>query len=144
MEIIVFASYVTKDAEPFKIKEIANTLNKYERIEKVLYWERDTEDNIQKYMSDSIKECNVLLLFCSPNALVSKPVEDEWTSANTMRKPIIPIFTDEKDIPTILNTRKGVKYNIFDLRKNIDKIYELIIKKTENVMVDKKDLKTDF
>jgi len=143
-ELIIFVSYVTKDAEPFKIKEIANTLSKYEQIKKVLYWERDTEDNIQIYMSDSLKECDALLLFCSPNALVSKPVEDEWTAANTMRKPIIPIFNDANDIPLLLKPRKGVRYNIFDLQKNIDDIYELIITKTEKIIVDKKDLKTDF
>jgi len=143
-ELTVFVSYVTRDAEPFKIKEIANTLNKYERIKKVLYWERDTEDNIQKYMSDSLNDCDVLLLFCSPNALVSKPVEDEWTAANTMRKPIIPIFNDANDIPPLLKPRNGVRYNIFDLQNNIDNIYELIIRKTEKLIIDKKDLKTDL
>jgi len=141
-EIIVFMSYVTKDAEAFKIKEIANSLDKYERIKKVLYWERDTEDNIQKYMSDNLGACDVLLLFCSPNTLVSKPVGDEWTAANAMGKPIIPVFTDDNDIPPLLTPKMGVKYNIFDLQKNIAKIYELIIRKTEKRIVDVKDLKT--
>ena len=66
------------------------------------------------------------------------------TAANTMRKPIIPIFTDDNDIPPLLKPRKGVKYNMFDLQKNIDNIYKLIITKTDKRIVAVKDLKSDF
>ena len=143
-EILVFVSYVTNDAELFKVKEIAKSLTTYERIKDSLYWEKHTEDNIQKYMSDSLGKCDVVLLFCSPKALLSKPVEDEWTTANTLQKPIIPIFNDPDHIPTLLKPRMGVKYDIFDLQKNIGNIYNLIIKKVDKRLVDLKDLKTDF
>ena len=72
-----------------------------------------------------------ILLFCSPNALKSDAVEDEWTAANTMRKPIIPIFTDLDHIPPLLKPRKGVKYDVFDFDKTINELFDLIIKKTK-------------
>ena len=42
---------------------------------------------------------DLLLLFCSPNSLNSKPVEEEWTNAKAMGKPIIPIFVKPDHIP---------------------------------------------
>jgi len=119
---IVFVSYATIDAEPFKIKEIAKNLTNYKEIEDVLYWQENMEDNIIKYMSDSVDKCDVMLLFCSPNALKSKPIEKEWTTADIMNKPIIPIFVKPEHIPPLLKTRLGVEYDTFD----------------------HKDLKTDF
>jgi len=130
-ELLIFMSYATKDAEIFKIKDISRILTSKKEISDVLYWEEDTENNIQKYMSDNLKKCDVLLLFCSPNARKSDAVEDEWTAANTMRKPIIPIFTDLDHIPTLLKPRKGVKYDMFDFDKTIKELYDLILKKTK-------------
>lgn len=88
------------------------------------------KDNIIKYMNDNLGKCDVILLFCSPNALKSIPVEKEWTGADAMEKPIIPIFLDTEHIPPILKSRMGYKFNLFDFYDNIQKIYEIIIKKT--------------
>ena len=92
MGILVFVSYATKDVELFKIQRIAEELTKFDEIEDVLYWQEDMQDNIIKYMNDNLERCDVVLLFCSPNALSSVPVEKEWTAADIMGKPIIPIF----------------------------------------------------
>ncbi|MHA1104449.1 MAG: toll/interleukin-1 receptor domain-containing protein [Promethearchaeota archaeon] len=43
-------------------------------------------------MNDNIGKCDVFILFCSPNALKSKPIEEEWTAANMLGKTIIPVF----------------------------------------------------
>lgn len=50
--VLVFVSYATNDAELFKIKEIAKSLNFYEDIKEVLYWQENMKDNIIKYMND--------------------------------------------------------------------------------------------
>jgi hypothetical protein len=126
---LVFVSYATKDADIFKIREISEALTNQEKITDVLYWQEDMQDNIIKYMNDNLEKCDVMLLFCSPNALTSEPVEKEWTAADIMGKPIIPIFNDPDHIPALLKTRLGVKFDPFNFQKNTDKIYSLILKK---------------
>lgn len=143
-KVLVFVSYATKDVELFKIKEIAEILTTHEKIEDVLYWQEDMAENIITYMNDNLGNCNVMLLFCSPNALKSKPVEKEWTSADMMNKPIVPIFIKPDHIPNLLKTRIGIEFDTFDLQKTIDEIYNLILKKIEKRIIDIKDLKTDF
>jgi len=143
-DILVFVSYATKDADIFKIRDLAKGLTKFEKIGDVLYWQEDMKDNIIKYMNDNLGTCDVMLLFCSPNALISEPVEKEWTAADIMGKPIIPIFSNPDYIPPLLKTRLGVQFDPFDLKKNVNDIYNLILKKSEKRMVDIKDLKTDF
>jgi hypothetical protein len=128
-EIVVFVSYATKDAEVFKIREISESLSNREKIEDVLYWQEDMKDNIIKYMSDNLDRCDIMLLFCSPNALASEPVEKEWTAADIIGKPIIPIFNDPIHIPALLRTRLGIKFDPFDVQKNTNEAYNLILKK---------------
>ncbi|MCK4383835.1 MAG: toll/interleukin-1 receptor domain-containing protein, partial [Candidatus Lokiarchaeota archaeon] len=127
--LLVFISYATKDAELFKIKEIAKSLNNYKDIKEVLYWQENMKDNIIKYMNDNLGRCNIMLLFCSPNALISKPVEKEWTAADSMGKPIIPIFLKSDHIPPLLKSRLGLEYDSFDFQKNIHDLHDLILKK---------------
>ena len=127
--LIIFISYATKDVELFKIKEIAEILTIYKEIEDVLYWQEDMKDNIIKYMSDNVDKCDLMLLFCSPNALKSKPIEKEWTTADIMDKPIIPIFIKPGHIPPLLKTRRGIEFDTFDQQKTIEEIYNLILKK---------------
>jgi len=130
-KILIFVSYATRDADIFKIKDIAKTLKKYKKIVNVLYWQEHMKDNIIKYMNDNLGKCDVMLLFCSPNALRSEPVEKEWTAADMMKKPIIPIFNDPEHIPPLLKTRLGIRFDPFDFKKNVDEIYTLILKKLQ-------------
>ncbi len=70
-------SYSTKDSEFFQIPELSERLKKYPRIDKVLFWEKDSGENIINYMERTLKTTNVFVLFCSENAAKSKSVEDE-------------------------------------------------------------------
>ena len=133
--ILVFISYATKDAELFKIKEIAKMLRVYKDIKEVMYWQESMKDNIFKYMNDNLGKCNIMLLFCSPNALISKPVEKEWTAADSMGKPIIPIFLNSDHIPPLLKSRLGLEYDSFDFQKNIHDLHDLILKKCSGSLV---------
>jgi len=142
--ILVFVSYATKDADIYKIRDLAERLTKHEKISDVLYWQEDMKDNIIKFMNDNLDRCDIMILFCSPNALVSEPVEKEWTAADIMGKPIIPIFNNSDHIPPLLKTRLGLQFDPFDLQKNVNEVYNLILKKLEDRLVDIKDLKPDF
>ncbi|MHA1191029.1 MAG: toll/interleukin-1 receptor domain-containing protein [Promethearchaeota archaeon] len=126
---LVFMSYATKDAPLFRVKEIAEELTRFPEIFDVLYWQEDMQDNIIEYMNDNLGRCHVVLLFCSPNALESGPVKKEWTAADAMGKPILPIFLKPDHIPPLLRSRLGVEFDQFDFKNNITAIYELIIKK---------------
>ncbi len=127
---LAFISYATKDADLFKISKIAKELTKLEEIDDVLYWQEDMHDNIIKYMNDNLGNCNVVLLFCSPNALKSIPVEKEWTAADALGKPIIPVFIKTEHIPPLLSSRLGIEYDTFNFQKNIKNLYDLILKKS--------------
>ncbi|MFX1258430.1 MAG: toll/interleukin-1 receptor domain-containing protein [Promethearchaeota archaeon] len=126
---LIFVSYATKDVNLYRIPEIADALTTYDEIKDVLYWQEDMHDNIIKYMNDNLGKCDVVLLFCSPNALKSKPVEDEWMAAKAMDKPIIPVFVKTEHIPPLLRSRLGVEFDSFDFEKNIQELYKLILKK---------------
>jgi len=128
-EILVFASYSSKDAKLFKIQNIAEKLKVFPGIKDVLFYEGESFDNIIKYMNDNLGECDVFLLFCSENALSSVPVEKEWTAAEAMGVPIIPIFYDLKHVPPLLQSRFGVEYDFYDMERNVQELHNLILKK---------------
>ena len=98
---LVFVSYATVDEPVYRIGQIAEILSSRDYIDDVLYWQEDMHDNIIKYMSDNLGKCDVVLLFCSQNALNSGPVEDEWTCAKALGKPIVPVFMNVEHIPIL-------------------------------------------
>ena len=128
-DILVFVSYSSKDAKIFKIQDIAEQLKFLPGIKNVLFYEGESIDNIIKYMNDNLGLCDVFLLFCSENALSSVPVEKEWTAAEAMGVPIIPIFFDLKYVPPLLQSRLGVEYDFYNLDQTVKEIYSTIIKK---------------
>ncbi len=129
--LLIFVSYATKDTDLYKIPEIAHQLEAYKEIGEVLYWQEDMHDSIIEYMNDNLGRCDVVLLFCSPNALDSVPVKKEWMAAEDLKKPIIPIFVKPEHIPPLLSDRLGFEFDTFDFQKNIQEIYELILKKKQ-------------
>jgi len=128
-DIIVFVSYNNKDAKMFKISEIAKKLRDFTGIGDVLYYEQESYDNFVKFMNDNIGKCDVLLLFCSPNSLNSSFVEKEWTAADALGKPIIPMFFKPEYIPPLLSSRVGVELDPNNFKRNIQEIYNIILKK---------------
>jgi len=53
----------------------------------------------------------------------------EWQAALMIKKKIIPVFRDEEDIPVLLTTRLGIKYDENNLTKTINDLYDLILRK---------------
>jgi len=131
---LIFVSYATKDAQTFKISEIAEELRRIPEIKKVLYWQEHMHDNIFKFMNDNLGKCDVMLLFCSKNALNSIPVQKEWTAAEAMGIPIIPIYIGVDHIPPLLKSRLGIEYDFNDIDKNIQELRILILKKIKGVV----------
>ena len=131
--ILVFASYATKDVDTFNIQKITEALSSCKEIGKVLYWQKHMDDNIFVYMDDNLGKCDVMILFCSENALNSIPVKKEWTAADALGKPIIPIFIDPAYIPPLLSSRLGLEYDFYDMERNIRDLRNLILKKVGGI-----------
>ena len=129
--IIIYVSYSTKDSNKYKIADISEELTKMIKIHDVLYWEEDMKDDIYRYMNDNIKKCDIMLLFCSQNALNSEAVTMEWQAALKIKKKIIPVFTNEKEIPALLSTKLGVFFDKDNINDTITKLYNLILKKSD-------------
>jgi len=127
--MLIFMSYATKDAEYFNVIEISEKLTAYPEIKDVLYWQEDLHDNIIEYMNENLKKCHVMILFCSENALKSVPVKKEWTAADIMGMPIIPVFTNSDHIPPILKSRLGYEFDFNDVQTNVQELYDLALKK---------------
>ena len=128
-ELTLFISYATKDSDLYRIKEVAKLLDSYKNIKKVLFWEKDMDDNIITYMNENLGKCDVMVLFCSKNTLNSVPVQKEWTAAEIMGKPIIPVFYNTNDIPPLLKSRLGVEFNFYNIQENARNLYNLTLKK---------------
>ena len=70
-----------------------------------------------------------MLLFCSESALGSDAVDKEWTAADMMGKPIIPVFLKTEHIPPLLKSRLGFEFDLMDFEKNVVHLHNLILKK---------------
>ena len=130
-KVKVFISYASVDSSFFDISKISKKLIKYPEIEQVLFWEEDLHDDIYDYMDKNLGQCDIFLLFCSPNANKSDAVKMEWQTALKIRKKVIPVFINEKDIPTLLSTKLGVQFINDDINRTTEQIYQLILKKLE-------------
>ncbi|GAH04365.1 unnamed protein product, partial [marine sediment metagenome] len=57
------------------------------------------------------------------------PVKKEWTAADIMGMPIIPVFTNPDHIPPILKSRLGYEIDPDDVQTNVHELYVLALKK---------------
>ena len=126
MRIKLFISYLLKDLSVFHIKEIADLLRGKSEIEEVMYWHKGATGNMIDFMNKSIKECHMVLLFCSKKTEGSGPQKQEWTAANYHGKIIIPIFHKLEHIPPLIQTNRGVEFDFFDFDETFNQIYNLV------------------
>ena len=121
------------DSGHFQIPRIAKELENYSEIDKILFWEADSGENIVEYMEKTLKECNVFVLFCSENSLNSRAVTDEWQAAFQLRKKdllkIIPVYEDEKFIPALLTPLLNVNFVKKNFEEFIENFYNEILRR---------------
>jgi len=128
----VFLSYSTLDSPYFQIPKIVKALEKYPDIEKVLFWEKDSGQNIVEFMEATLAKSDVFVLFCSENSMKSLAVKDEWQSAFQMRKKalmkIIPVYDKEDHIPYLLWQLLNVQYTKDDFQGFIEKLHDEMLR----------------
>jgi len=131
-EINIFMSYSTKDSDYFQISKIVRRLELYPEINKVLFWEVDSRQNIVEFMEETLKKTNVFILFCSQNSINSMAVKDEWQSAFQLRKKglmkIVPVYETDEHIPYLLMPMLNVIYDAENFSGFIQKLHEEIVR----------------
>jgi hypothetical protein len=131
-KINIFMSYSTKDSDYFQISKIVRRLELYPEINKVLFWEVDSRQNIVEFMEETLRKTNVFILFCSQNSINSMAVKDEWQSAFQLRKKglmkIVPVYETDEHIPYLLMPMLNVIYNAEDFSGFIQKLHEEIVR----------------
>ncbi len=129
----IFISYAIKDDGKFGIADIYRILQNLQEVDDVKVWKEDALANITDYMRTYVDNCDLLILFCSTNALDSKPVISEWKNALEKNKRILPIFYDLNHVPPPLQPMRGVQFDIFNDEQNIKNLNELIKKMAKDI-----------
>ncbi len=129
-EFNIFLSYSTRDSEYFDMPRIVRRLEDYPDIDRVLFWEADSKQNIVEFMDETLQKCNVFVLFCSEHSVKSAAVKDEWQAAFQRRKKellkLIPVYIKEEHIPPILGHLLNVKFDKEDFNAFIEKLHQEI------------------
>ncbi len=127
---VIFLSYSTLDSEYFNIPLIAERLEEFPEIDKVLFWEVDSGESVVDFMEETLRVSNIFMLFCTENSFNSEAVKGEWQAAYQLRKrgkmKIIPVFEKEENVPFLLLPLISVKF----LKENFDAFIEDLYKET--------------
>ncbi len=128
----VFIRYSTVDTDYFQVSKIVRRLELYPEINRVIFWEADSKQNIVEFMEETLRITNAFILFCSENSIKSGAVKGEWQSAYQMVKKglmkMIPVYEDEDHIPRLLWQMLNVKFTKDDFEGFIQKLYEEILR----------------
>ncbi len=129
-EFNLFLSYSTRDSEYFDMPRIVKRLEDYPDIDRVLFWEADSKQNIVEFMDETLQKCNVFILFCTEHSVKSAAVKDEWQAAFQRRKKellkLIPVYIKEEHIPPILGHLLNVKFDKEDFDAFIENLHQEI------------------
>jgi hypothetical protein len=128
-QIAGFICYSHADFEFFRIEEIVNILEHDPDINEIFYSLDTHIANFISYMNESLEQAQFVLLFCTQRSKNSRFVEMEWGAAIASGKPIIPIFQNPDDIPTLLKASTGVQYTPEDFESFLNDLYKTIQKK---------------
>ncbi len=129
--IIVFFSFAFENNEFFKINEIATELRKHKEIEDIFYSQKEVRKDFINYTEDALVKCNIFVRFCSVEATMSRNVKDEFAIAYKREIPIIYVYTDPKDIPTLRQDRyshliTNIRFNRRDIIGTSKEIFNVI------------------
>lgn len=131
-KIKIVLSYSTVDTEYFQIKETGKLLEKHPRISKIIYWEGNGKEYVRKFIEETLKLANVLVLFCSENSNRSEAMKAVWQTAFKLRDEglvkIVPVYENEYNIPALLMPILNVKFTKDDLVGFIQNLYREILR----------------
>ena len=127
--LIIFFAHSAKDSQAFKISELEKALLNYEEIDRILIYEKEKYGDFVLFMNESIKACDMVIVFCSDHIRYPSFTYDEWSAAFASRKQIIPVFIKLNYVPILLRKKSGCLFAPSDFKKTIECIYQSILKR---------------
>ena len=131
-KIKIILSYSTVDTEYFQIKQTGKFLEKHPEISKIIYWEVNGREYVKKFLEETLKLADVLVLFCSENSNRSEAMKAVWQTAFQLRDEglvkIVPVYENEYSIPSLLMPILNVKFTKDDLVGFIQTLYREILR----------------
>ncbi|MHA1987417.1 MAG: TIR domain-containing protein [Promethearchaeota archaeon] len=134
----VFLSYASVDLDSFKIPEIVDLLESQPGVDKIYYFHRDCKDSIIKYIEKSIQISKYTIFMCSENSNRSDSFRQEVELVTIAHKNWIPVFRDFNDVPFILQTIKGIKFNDNDFQGFLKALYYKLTRLEYKPQISKK------
>ena len=125
----IFISYATADSEDLHLKNFYQMLKNDANIRHIFFWEEDCKvsDSIILYMEESIKLCDLFIVFITNNSRNSKPVQLEIEMAIMNGKRILTVCQSLKDVREVLKTQRCYEYNDrLDLQHLLSVVEKLI------------------
>ncbi len=112
------------------MEQIVDFLEFQEDIERVYYWQRDTEggQKFDDYMRSSINASDLVIVLFTENTRDSIPCIQEIGMAKAFQKKILPVFEDIEDVCANVQISRGVCYTN-DFRAFCEDLYFKIAKK---------------
>jgi hypothetical protein len=132
----VFFSYAMADYESRKypIAELSDNIQSRDEISHSYHCMQDMkkDGNIDKFMNETVPQCQVLIFAATKKSLQSKDCQHELSLANTHNIKIIPILGDDLtwEDPELkhsgLNREIGLNFANYDVPKLGDEIYNYL------------------
>lgn len=114
----VFLSYAHAD------HKVAEALEESLRRRSIESWRDKTSlhagDRWPKALGEAIRQADALLLLWSEAASRSDFVELEWNIALALKKPVLPVLSDETALPAALSASHGIKE--VDLQRVVERM----------------------
>jgi len=126
--ITIFMSFYENDLKLFKIREIKQKLKEFPEINKKIYLTHEMGEDIFEFTQNMIDKFDIMLLFCTKDALNSAEVKNQWISAFENEKIIIPICVKLDLVPESLKQNEILIYDLYDFNKNMLNLRYLILR----------------
>ena len=137
-KINLFLSYSLKDFDDFKIEKIADLLREKSEIGNVMYWHKDDTGDLIQFMDESVKKCDIMLIFCSERTVESKAQKADAKTAAFHDKVIIPVFHKLEHIPLLIRSNRGIELDFVDFDETVDGIYILVLENMHKALKNRK------
>ena len=125
----IFFSYAVSDIDKFQIAELAQHLESKPGVEKVFYWGADDTGSISVYIEQSVSSADTCVFFYSPELDLTASLTEERYKSADLGKYIIRVFSNIKDVSSIIETEMAVNSHQRSVQAVADDIYRLIAKR---------------
>ena len=125
----IYVSYADEDYDVFKIGEFMRRLSIFDDIDQVFNQGTGVNQEYFNEFENQIKGYDLMITFCSPNALKTPFLLKLWQKTKSMQMFVIPIYIEPQHIPRFLKSYKKVEFDAFNFEENLEKIHKIIIKR---------------